>query len=276
MKKKLVTVMALSSILLLAACSNTGTTAAPTNVPPGEVASSSSAPTSPVARTTSKPTKSPEEHDAIDVKFEVTNASKESPYGIDYASFGKQFIAGDNVSFTAKEVEEATRAGMETYYKLRTDPRLFKNDRTSETDDKVIKSHAKGIGKLVLDDWEEEVKNKQLFDYVPGWPSTAYVEAVENNKFSEYYIDTSKLQKLTLKNASVEAVRLEEGNKPALALYFTEVAELELDNDSKGTETSTVELYMEKDSKGTWKLQGTLWDKKKQILVDSEGKALPQ
>lgn len=277
MKKKLVTALTISSILLLGACSSADAIA-PSNATP-EVASTTA---------TASPTASPEvkktlpaELSAIDIKFKVTGATAQSPYGIDYSSFGGQSSEADNAHYTAKDVENATRTVMDTYYKLRTDPRLFKDNRTPKSDDKVVRDYS--LGKYVMDDWKDYKEEGNLFDYVYASPVINYegfIESEDENsskpkKLTNYYIDTTKVQNIEFHGANVEPLTIDRGDSPGLGFYFTESVDYALANGGKASRDASIQMYLEKNSKGKWIIQGLFWQSFEQSLKDSKGKDLP-
>lgn len=284
MKKSLVSMLALSSLLLLSACSNAP---AESVSPPTETKISSEASTSASSEPESSKEVTPEELNKIDVKFEITNSSKNMPYGVNYDFLTEPSQLEYFDTYSVKDIHNAAKMGLKEYYDLRTEPGLFKTDRTIKSDSKVIDKHSKNIGNFVLDDWEKEKAAGRLFSYVPLTPflnmGTFDYEGDRNtekfekhlNKYNSYYVDTRETQKLTFDGAVASEGILNKNSKPSIQLDFSERVEYALAVGGTGVYNSNIQLLLQKDSKGAWKIQGMHWAGMDQTLEDANGATLP-
>lgn len=274
MKQKIIAGLAVSAVLVLGACSSETTSQPPNPVSAKVSPEGSPTPTENKAKETSKEI----DFQKLDIKFDLAGTSESRPYGISYNALHAVSSPEMGVEFSKAEVQEATKIALEGYHELRTEPGLFKDDRTPKRDDKIVQKYDKYFGKLVLNDWAADRDSGKIFNYIPS--SAAITLEVYNDeslkdKFDVYYIDTSKTHEIRYANMEVAASTLQETNEPVVVVTLNETIEYNLESSMRGVQVSQLTFYMSKDS-GKWKNEGIYWNSPSLTLYDADGNLHPE
>lgn len=283
MKKKMILALGLSSALLLSGCSASGDSSKTEPSPPVAKSESPESSKTPTPTDSEKPL-TLAEYNKIDAKFEIAGATSKYPYGVNYEYLTTPSQLEYFSTYSAKDIHEATEAGLKTYYNLRTEPEFMKTDRTVSKDAKVLDKYSSELGSLLKDAWSKE---KDLFSYAPFYPflnagtftydsSSGKTIQEHLDSYKSYNVDTREVQRVSFKDASVSEQTMDQNGKPTLVLIFDEEAEYSLENSGVGTFTAEIKLLMQKDAKGVWQIQGMYWSGLDQTIKDSSGRDLPE
>lgn len=79
-----------------------------------------------------------EEASKNDISFKIAGDTKTAPLGIEDVAIGVDEFGGTPLDTTSPEFKEASSFAFQAYKKFRTQPWLFKKDRTPETDRKNV------------------------------------------------------------------------------------------------------------------------------------------
>jgi len=281
MKKKLVSTLAVASLLLMTACSTGEGAVNKTSNPTSTASESPSVPASESA--------TPEEklkladYNKFDAKFEITGATKKEPYGVNYEYLTTSDQMAYFTNYNANDINEAVEAGLRTYYNIRTEPEFMKTNRTKAKDSKVLDKYSSELGNLLKDAW---AKDKELFSYAPFYPflnaglftydsSSGKTIQEHLDTYESYNVDTRKIQKVSFIDPAVTEQTMKENGLPSLEIIFNEKIEYALENEGIGTFTSEIKLLMQKNAKGVWQIQGMYWSGLDQTIKDANGANLP-
>ncbi|WP_159612331.1 hypothetical protein [Glutamicibacter sp. JC586] len=273
-EKTVVSIAALALVAVgLGGCSS-ATNAETTSASPSKTVSAP-AETSPSPSQSATSTKSMTRYDYAkhDMKFLVLRSSESSPYGAD-PEFAKVTSEDGTIAFSAMDTQSAFKVGMNTYLKLRTDPKFSRTTRTPESDAQELQKY-KTLSDFLLKDAKKSTDSGKHFDFVPYhimlsaslWES----EDKDVNDHDTYLIDTQQRQTIGFDGFEFVAGTDEVSGHELLEIIFTEEDQYKLAEEHTGSVTSVIRVVMAKID-GEWLVDGLHWKTWTINVQDKNGK----